>query len=304
VTRTGPMGSRSIGERNAIARRIAAVADRRPPDVELVHADLLPRALVERVIRSVPSVASLVDGPSGASVGLAEQGPGDWVDSDLEVLRRIAQTFLSPSTLTFLDGRATLPDAGELALFELRTGATSVRLYLDPRRLPARDEKPRAPPNVAWPIAISIEVASTSLVHRELRALGRGDVVTIDHDLRTNPVGRIPGANSGTRFTLANGELRFDGVTHGEGDSMDLDDDDTLVRIDDARVTLSVELARIATTVGELSGLVRGELFATGLPEAREVTLRLEGRAIARGELVTHDGELAVKILELATGDQ
>lgn len=295
------MGSRNVRGRNAIARRIAAVARQMPREVDVVHTDLLPRALVERVMASVTAFAPILDGPSGACLGVAERGAAPWDEASRETLALVARALVGPSALSLVEPVAELPRVAELALFELRASGGSMRLFLDPARLVVRDEPTRLA--VDLPITISIEVAETTLTRRDLRALALGDVVTLDHDHQSAPRGLVPGARRIPRFTLAGGELRFE-RTEDRGDTMDQEDEDALVRIDDARLVLSVELARIATTVGELSGLARGELFATGRPEAREVTLRLHGRAVARGELVMHEGELAVRIVELATGDQ
>ncbi len=71
----------------------------------------------------------------------------------------------------------------------------------------------------------------------------------------------------------------------------------------DAPIALSVELARIEVTLSELASWRTGEVIATGRPIGERVTLSVRGRPIARGELVEHEGELGVRILELARAE-
>jgi len=64
---------------------------------------------------------------------------------------------------------------------------------------------------------------------------------------------------------------------------------------------VAVEVARIVSSIAELDALAVGAILVTGRAPTGAVTLRLSGQMIARGELVDVDGELGVRITELAT---
>lgn len=68
----------------------------------------------------------------------------------------------------------------------------------------------------------------------------------------------------------------------------------------DAPIQLALELARIELRLDELAALRPGEVVVTGVPTRGPVTLRAGDRAVATGELVDVDGELGVRVLELA----
>jgi type III secretion system YscQ/HrcQ family protein len=67
--------------------------------------------------------------------------------------------------------------------------------------------------------------------------------------------------------------------------------------VGDAPVVVRVEVGSARMTAREWSGLVPGDVVALGRRVAEPVVLRAGGVAIATGELVDLDGELAVRIL-------
>lgn len=297
MTRPMPMGTDANRTRNATARRLARFARELPEGLRVVHRDLVPRPLVERIARSLGSFANLVDGHSAEAIGVVERGPDGWDAPNLDALRGFVATAFGREVVIVVEDAPTLPASKELALVELDRGGASMRLYLDPARLSAATPLEACVRAPSTPLVVSIEVASTTLARRELRALAPGDAITLDRVHLDAPLGRIAGIDEPLRFELAHGTLRVAGHDAEGDDTMDYDDDD-LIALDDAQVTITVELARIASTVGELEALVPGAILATGLPEARSVVLRIAGRAVARGELITHEGELAVRIVE------
>lgn len=72
--------------------------------------------------------------------------------------------------------------------------------------------------------------------------------------------------------------------------------DDALAQAD---VHVRVELGQVSLSAGEWSALVPGQIVALDRRAADGVVLRAGGRAVARGELVTVDGELGVRVLAL-----
>ena len=60
-----------------------------------------------------------------------------------------------------------------------------------------------------------------------------------------------------------------------------------------------VEVASVTLTAREWAKLGPGDVIETGVPLAEPVVLRVGGREVARGELVSVDGELGVRIREI-----
>jgi flagellar motor switch/type III secretory pathway protein FliN len=67
----------------------------------------------------------------------------------------------------------------------------------------------------------------------------------------------------------------------------------------DAPVLVRVEVASVTLTAREWAGLGPGDVIETGVRLAEPVVLRVAGREVARGELVSVDGELGVRVLEI-----
>ena len=85
----------------------------------------------------------------------------------------------------------------------------------------------------------------------------------------------------------------------GEPGSRNMSASENAVPTAEIPVELSVELGRLAMSVGELSALVPGSVLVSGIPVGQPVTLRAGARVIARGELVVVDGEIGVRISAL-----
>lgn len=67
----------------------------------------------------------------------------------------------------------------------------------------------------------------------------------------------------------------------------------------DIDIRLSFELDRTTITLGELSTLAPGYVFTLGSDAQSPVTVRANGKAIARGRLVDMDGTLGVQLSEM-----
>jgi len=98
----------------------------------------------------------------------------------------------------------------------------------------------------------------------------------------------------------ATAELSLD--DDGSGDRMaDLNDvNETLTDAAlDAPVVVRVELGVVSLSARAWATLKPGDVLQTGHPIGEPVLLRIAGRAVARGELVSVDGEVAVRVREL-----
>lgn len=83
----------------------------------------------------------------------------------------------------------------------------------------------------------------------------------------------------------------------------DLEDEQGAVGADlmnDIPLQISVELGRLATTAEEVVGLKVGHVFDLNRVAGEPLDLSVNGKIIARGELVEIDGNLGVRILSLA----
>ncbi|HEX4339398.1 MAG TPA: FliM/FliN family flagellar motor switch protein [Polyangiaceae bacterium] len=67
----------------------------------------------------------------------------------------------------------------------------------------------------------------------------------------------------------------------------------------DAPIVVRVEVGSVTLTAREWGALKPGDVLETGLRLAEPAVLRVAGREVARGELVSVDGELGVRIREL-----
>ena len=64
-------------------------------------------------------------------------------------------------------------------------------------------------------------------------------------------------------------------------------------------VEVSIEIGRLALTVGELAALVPGAVVVTGIAVGQPLVLRVGTKVVGRGDLVVVDGELGVKLRDL-----
>lgn len=155
-------------------------------------------------------------------------------------------------------------------------------------------------------VEVVVDGGIARLDAQQLSQLARGDVVVLDaHRLvmgRTiEGVVRLHGGVCGeARFE--DGKLRIVSTwvgrarTEGRVDS----DKKSLEKIGTAPVTLTLELARFTLPLSELAALAPGEVVRVGRKIGEHVELRAGDRTIASGELVDVDGEIGVRVLEVA----
>ena len=70
----------------------------------------------------------------------------------------------------------------------------------------------------------------------------------------------------------------------------------------DIPVSLSVELGQTQLEVRDVLNLAAGSVIELNRPQEEPVDIRINGRLIARGEIVLVKNNLAVKISELVSG--
>jgi flagellar motor switch protein FliN/FliY len=73
-----------------------------------------------------------------------------------------------------------------------------------------------------------------------------------------------------------------------------------LGRLQNVPVELAVEIGRTRMTIGEALALAPGAIVTVGRLAGEPVDLLVNGRAIARGEIVSVDEELGLRITEIA----
>lgn len=180
---------------------------------------------------------------------------------------------------------------------------------------------PRSAPTwlAALPLRLCAHAARLSLPLRDLRALREGDVVVPGHSSVHLSAGAVTGyaelhafgARHGTlQCAICERDLVLDAnvPVHPEFDMSETTRLDPppaapdLTRLpDDAPIELCVELARFTLRLDALSALRPGQVLSSGSAIGEHVTLTAGGTALARGELVDIEGEVGVRILELAS---
>lgn len=72
-----------------------------------------------------------------------------------------------------------------------------------------------------------------------------------------------------------------------------------LVAVENVQVTVAVQLGRVTMTVGELLKMGRGSVIMLERKVGEPVEVLVNGRPVARGELVLNDGQLGVTLIEI-----
>jgi flagellar motor switch protein FliN/FliY len=92
-------------------------------------------------------------------------------------------------------------------------------------------------------------------------------------------------------------EMHFEELHPGEGRRGDGAD---LGRLQNVPVELAVEIGRTRMTIGEALALGPGSVVTVGRLAGDPVDLLVNGRVIARGEVVAIDEEMGLRITEIA----
>ena len=150
------------------------------------------------------------------------------------------------------------------------------------RRLEAPGEL--AGPVAAWVAPGWLSSGGARLAPEELAALAPGDVLLLDEGPSDAACLHLPG-------------LRLHGRL--EGDDFHLEEPTVDPSTAELSLELTVELARVSITLGDLARVEAGGAIPLHAPRDGRVVLRLGDRPVARGQLVEIDGALGVRIERL-----
>jgi hypothetical protein len=155
-----------------------------------------------------------------------------------------------------------------------------------PPDLELRAPPPREPPG--WSLALPVVAGRCAIRRAALRALGVGDVVTVEGGLEL----AIGGGGLGLRAApgamvaeVATGYVRRD-----------------MALPDDAHLELTVQLGTTHLPLRRIVELAVGEIIPLGRPLAGPYEVRAAGQLVGHGELLDVDGELGVRIVSLISG--
>jgi flagellar motor switch protein FliM len=110
--------------------------------------------------------------------------------------------------------------------------------------------------------------------------------------------------SSASGIVLGDETLELGPDLESSGDGMDEANDvnETLAdAVLEAPVVVRVELGTVSMTAADWARLRPGDVLETGHRVAEPAVLRIGGRVVARGALVDIDGELGVRVRELAS---
>lgn len=288
-----------------------------PETVLVALAPGIARVVADRVVGGTGEDVAL--GPTPLSRG--EAGLVGYV-----VARALARSGSSASLVDAVSARRALEGWGARRVLVCsctlvvggQRGQASLAAPADALLRLAVPRAPRVDPTL--PVRASIVIGDARLPRREVARLAKGDVVvpdtlTLDPRLADTGRARLVVARSARAFEL---ELR-EGAFHvvrptslaaprapsswrprNKGAPMSQPETDTLQSLADVEVELSIELARLEMPVTEVAALAPGVVVTTGRLVGERVALRAGERVLAWGELVDVEGEVGVRVTELA----
>ena len=153
------------------------------------------------------------------------------------------------------------------------------------------------------PVAAAVLAGRAQWAAAEVASLARGEVFALD-GLRLEggaPVGDVALALGHPPALARAARLRGDGAVELAG-PLELfmeDHDDEGARLAELPVQVAVELAREPFPLAEVAAWRAGEVVTFRARVGDAVTVRANGRAVARGELVDVEGDVGVRIVEV-----
>ena len=165
------------------------------------------------------------------------------------------------------------------------------------RALPRRVDGPLGNTLHSVPLEVTLESGYLLLKPEEVASLGPEDVLVPENwtapDTLTLRLVRTNGSNLTAVCTVENGRVTLSSPLSEEPEpSMENPE------LKDIDIRLTFELDRRIITVGELELLAPGYTFALESDMSSPVTIRANGKAVARGRLVDMNGTLGVQISE------
>jgi len=177
----------------------------------------------------------------------------------------------------------------------------------------------------ATPLSLPVVACATRATVADVAALRQGDVwmpgtwsltrsgsereEREEGTLRGAVLLAAPASGTGLRAELVEGGRlvlsgEVDAVCAGEGDMTEADGKDALLNaVGDVPVVVRVEIGEARMPAREWASLGRGDVVTLGRRVGELVLLRVGGVAVARGELVSVDGEVGVRVVERLASD-
>jgi len=214
---------------------------------------------------------------------------------------RVVSAVAEPSPLGLclkagLSGSAGLPDQS-LFLSLVPHSAEATAALADAIRALPHSATPNVTGLESLPLELAFESGYLFLNRTDAAALASGDVLIPDawylsenRTLLRLCRGGTPPLTAPCSFADGNAVLESPLSSEVEPDMAS--------EHDDIDIRLSFELDRTTITLGELSSLAPGYVFPLGCDAQTPVTIRANGKSIARGRLVDMDGTLGVQISE------
>lgn len=149
------------------------------------------------------------------------------------------------------------------------------------------------------PFTLSIVGGSAALSEQEYAELEVGDILL--------PAAWLPNANRAELEVRSSGRLFARFPAHYSSDSVvaaeaaagvDIQEESSMKNADEITVRLTFELENREITLGELKSLEPGWTFKLNTDPAEPVTVRANGRPVARGRLVDVGGSIGVQLIE------
>ncbi|HEX6274717.1 MAG TPA: FliM/FliN family flagellar motor switch protein [Polyangiaceae bacterium] len=228
----------------------------------------------------------------------------------VEVARR------SSSTPVALAEQPLREPAAALEVTVRLDGAPYAALVLLAAAPPGSEARPKLSELGGVTVSLPLVIAASLATRAELDALSPGSAWLPASGALADArgVGRgvlcAPNGDAGApveltadgRIVLREGRMALapDAALAEHDDMTEANGDDTLTdAVLEAPVVVRVELGAVSMPASDWAKLRPGDVIETGTRVAEPVTLRIAGRAVARGELVDIDGELGVRIREL-----
>lgn len=205
-------------------------------------------------------------------------------------------------------------DAAALAALRNLAGRVLERPVSDPASAPARQRRLAELLHLQPTLPTAVAIGAVEAAYGELKALEIGDFVileTIQSVLQPGEAGSVTvgGAENLTLFGDFDDALRLivrdilpasQSAPLEEDAAMPVDETAAApaVALEDLTVTVRVELAARRMRLEEVAQLRPGYVLELGCKPTDPVTLTLDGRPIARGELVDVEGRLGVRITQ------
>jgi flagellar motor switch/type III secretory pathway protein FliN len=148
---------------------------------------------------------------------------------------------------------------------------------------------------------LSINVGKVNLSYAEFNALSEGDFIILDHsyyDPKTHQGSILLTFND---ETIYQGKIKQNSITildYAEFKEDLMEDSDNTTPVKDVPLSIQVEMGKIQMTLEKLMSLKAGEIIETTVNPNDNISLILNNKTIAKGELVKVGEVIGVRILE------